>query len=366
MQEDKPRLPMADEGVSCMESLIASGLESSSNPRHLTDRHWFGRASRLEVFDTDLNHSFDLGNSRFLPDTPSIASMGNLVCSTSAVSALPPSKLLEAESSFNDAPSQNGLHSSTYQAPRRDGEVEVICQGLASINRGHMHQCGITDVFDPLTPRLKTIVMGESLVGSQPPLCSNVSNLLYPTPQPAACPYESPNDGGFMIASPIAQNAPFVDLGAAISYEDVRHRSSFRAMSDAQAVVELRSFFGPAPNDEASLSADQLLFPELAINSPDYQDKCKTKMISVYCCPHHDCDYTAKIWRDVERHLGSKKHGGSSSRFPCTIEGCNALKEHTRRDNLRRHMKTVHGVIMPEMRKGRREKRYRVQSQAQQ
>jgi hypothetical protein len=188
-------------------------------------------------------------------------------------------------------------------------------------------------------------------------------------------------------------------LGAAASYGDVRHQSSFHGMSDVQPVVELQSLFEPTPKEGLSLSANQLLSPELVINSPDRcdevhrsvdaqtpkplqgeqfsvgipgilsssgQGKGKTKMISVYCCPHHDCDYTAKIWRDVERHLGSKKHGGSSSRFPCTIEGCNALKDNTRRDNLRRHMRTVHGVIMPEMRKGRREKRYRVQSQAQQ
>jgi hypothetical protein len=170
-------------------------------------------------------------------------------------------------------------------------------------------------------------------------------------------------------------------------------------MNDAQPVIDLQPFLGATHSDEASFSSQQLLFPELATNSPDWYDeghhsidaqpstplqeeqsstaapaiissagqgKGKTKMISVHCCPHHDCDYTAKIWRDVERHLGSKKHGGSSLRFPCTIEGCNALKDNTRRDNLRRHMKTVHGVVMPEMKKGRREKRYRVQSQAQQ
>lgn len=210
---------------------------------------------------------------------------------------------------------------------------------------------------------------------------------------------ESLVDGDFVIASSVAQDAPFVDLGGATSYENVRQESSFQAMSEAQPVVELQPLFEPAPKDGASVSANQLLFTEFAIDSSNRYDeahhsvdaqtptppqgeqspagipailsssgqgKGKTKMISVYCCPHHDCDYTAKIWRDVERHLGSKKHGGSSLRFPCSIEGCNALKENTRRDNLRRHMKTVHGVIMPEMRKGRREKRYRVQSQAQQ
>lgn len=129
--QDRPWLSMTDEGASFLEPLISPDFERSSFSRHPTDGHWLGRASRPEVIDVGLNNSQGLGKLRFQHDTPSISSMDDLVCSTSTVSASQLSKLHGTEFSFNDALSQNGLHSYTNQAPGRDGQSDIL-EGLVS------------------------------------------------------------------------------------------------------------------------------------------------------------------------------------------------------------------------------------------
>ncbi|KAF3026640.1 hypothetical protein E8E14_014493 [Neopestalotiopsis sp. 37M] len=399
--QDEPNLPEGSlRSGYYPEHAITSRQEGHSFPYDVTNGHWLWKTSRPEVINADLKDSFDPSNTLFCLNTPSVSSLGDLVCPASAVSASQDSKLFGTEFSLlNGTLSQIGLDNCTNQAPGRDGQTKDISQGLAYINHGHMQPCRTPQVFDPFPMQLETIAVDELPVDIQPPLRNNIPYLFDPARQLSTYLFESPVDGSLEIASSAAQDLSFINLGDTVSFEDVCDQSSLYAMSDAQQILELQSLLEQTLDDARNPSARQQLFSELATNPSDWYDeghdsvdgqtptpsqgdqspagipailssssqgKGKTKMISVYCCPHRDCDYTAKIWRDVERHLGSQKHGGSSLRFPCTVEGCNALKENTRRDNLRRHMKTVHGVIMPEIRKGRREKRYRVQSQAQQ
>ncbi|KAI1249013.1 hypothetical protein MGN70_008620 [Eutypa lata] len=74
------------------------------------------------------------------------------------------------------------------------------------------------------------------------------------------------------------------------------------------------------------------------------------------------CNYTARSRKDVKRHLCSNKHSKDEikglhvrlDKFLCTVLGCKfASNGIPRRDNFRRHMKTVHNIEIETQRSGR-------------
>lgn len=131
--QDKSNIPQKGFGSGVyLEHAIVSRLESDSIPHHVTDGNWLCTTSRPEVINADLKNSFDPSNTLFFLYTPSISSLGDLVCPASAVSASQHSKLFGAEFSLNDTLSQIGLDNCTNQAPGRDDQTKNILQGLVS------------------------------------------------------------------------------------------------------------------------------------------------------------------------------------------------------------------------------------------
>ncbi|KAI0448503.1 hypothetical protein F5B21DRAFT_521806 [Xylaria acuta] len=80
----------------------------------------------------------------------------------------------------------------------------------------------------------------------------------------------------------------------------------------------------------------------------------KEKVVKVFPCLYDDCPFTASCRKDLRRHLQSDKHRkdhvpGTPSwdRSYCEVPGCKFADEgFSRRDNLRRHMKSMHDVIL--------------------
>lgn len=203
------------------------------------------------------------------------------------------------------------------------------------------------------------------------------------------------DDGGSFDAFLAAQISSLIGLETTADHVDVScapsHSSSFPAMSESRLITGSQSLTGPRLNDGTSLLPWKLTFPALPSNSLDWtagsQLSSDTPLMKTpaqqetsfaathvtspspdhstprargrrpFRCPHNDCDYTSNTLRDVQRHLGSRKHGESPKRFPCLVAGCNSLKDNSRRDNFIRHMETVHRQIVGRMKNGRKPSR---------
>lgn len=203
------------------------------------------------------------------------------------------------------------------------------------------------------------------------------------------------DDGGFFDAFLAAQISSLSDLETAAVHGDSSrvhsHSSSFPAMSDTQPVTGLQSLAVSTLDDGISPLPGQFTFAALPTNSLDWtmggqlsldipfmptpaqretsfigtrvtspspdHSTPRTRGRKPFRCPHEDCDYTSNTLRDVQRHLGSRKHGESPNSFPCLVAGCNFPRYNPRRDNFIRHMKMVHGQTVKKMKNGRKPSR---------
>ncbi|KAI0435930.1 hypothetical protein F4803DRAFT_264337 [Xylaria telfairii] len=82
----------------------------------------------------------------------------------------------------------------------------------------------------------------------------------------------------------------------------------------------------------------------------------------VFACLYDECTFTATSRKDLRRHLQSDKHlkdhvPGTPpwDRFYCPVNGCKFTDEgFSRQDNLRRHMKIMHDIILEREKPGRK------------
>lgn len=87
-----------------------------------------------------------------------------------------------------------------------------------------------------------------------------------------------------------------------------------------------------------------------------------TKVVKVFACLHDSCPFEASSRKDIRRHLKSDKHrkdyvDGSppGDRFYCEIPQCRFADEgFSRRDNMIRHMSTMHDVEINREKAGRK------------
>ena len=125
-------LEMTDEAMHELRPSDANqGQEGYSLPHHMTDGHWFGRASVPDVADVVVNNSLDLGIEWSELCMTSLSSSGSLVCSQPAVSALP---LAESYGGLLHTHGAYPLdHSScASQALGRDCHSTHVSEGLVS------------------------------------------------------------------------------------------------------------------------------------------------------------------------------------------------------------------------------------------
>ncbi|KAI0163109.1 hypothetical protein BJ166DRAFT_497765 [Pestalotiopsis sp. NC0098] len=248
----------------------------------------------------------------------------------------------------------------TSQAQRRDGQSDIF-EGLASINQGTTQPYVSTAIVDPHTWLLESNGPGHSALDVQALAIGNPSVLPYKANQPPTNLSGSLDGGGFFDAFFAAQISSAIDLGSTAGRGNVSwipgHSSSFPAKSETQPITGLQSLTGPTLNDGTSHLPGQFIVPPLPTNSLDWttgsQFSVDTPLIPTTSqretfitgthvtspppdhstprargrrplrCPHEDCDYTSNTLRDVQRHLGSRKHGESPNSFPCLVAGCN-------------------------------------------
>jgi hypothetical protein len=128
--QDNLRLPWMYGSTLGVGYLKAYRLEDNSSFCLTTDGHWFGRTSVPDVDDESMDNPPGLGNTKSPPCVSSISSSSNLVCSSTAVSALPYGGLLGQELPLGGALAQDCTYSRTNQAPGRDDHAMDISEGL--------------------------------------------------------------------------------------------------------------------------------------------------------------------------------------------------------------------------------------------
>ncbi|RWA04762.1 hypothetical protein EKO27_g10351 [Xylaria grammica] len=85
-----------------------------------------------------------------------------------------------------------------------------------------------------------------------------------------------------------------------------------------------------------------------------------TKVVKIFACFHDGCPFTASSRKDVQRHLHSDKHRKDTEhdRSYCEVPTCKFANEgFSRRDNLLRHMSTMHHIELDREKRGRKRSR---------
>jgi uncharacterized Zn-finger protein len=84
-------------------------------------------------------------------------------------------------------------------------------------------------------------------------------------------------------------------------------------------------------------------------------------VVKVFACFHDACPFTASSRKDIRRHLQSDKHRkdsvreSSRDRFYCEVPSCKFSDEgFSRRDNMLRHMSTMHDIELDRAKRGRK------------
>ncbi|KAJ2985849.1 hypothetical protein NUW58_g3011 [Xylaria curta] len=99
------------------------------------------------------------------------------------------------------------------------------------------------------------------------------------------------------------------------------------------------------------------------IAGPMASDNTVTKATEtrvVFACCHEDCPFTANSKRDVRRHLNTDKHRKdhveglpSEDKYYCEVPNCKFANEgFSRRDNMLRHMSTIHNIELEREKRG--------------
>lgn len=165
------------------------------------------------------------------------------------------------------------------------------------------------------------------------------------------------DDGSMLFADRVG-----VTDNTAFNTVDIDQAQSSTAISSRS--VPSPNIQAPSPCTDSLTSSTPGPLSTPASSSLSYASVPNTTVDSSrYCC--NECRISAKTKRDWERHLKTNKHkargnlsngsndngipGAAPTKFHCSVEDCkyheSTGRAIAREDNLRRHVKKVHGVV---------------------
>ncbi|KAI0413966.1 hypothetical protein F5X98DRAFT_350460 [Xylaria grammica] len=117
---------------------------------------------------------------------------------------------------------------------------------------------------------------------------------------------------------------------------------------------------GPNPESGGNESGARQAYRSAIAGRKNKFKEGNTKVVKVFACFHDGCPFTASSRKDVRRHLQSDKHRKDTEhdRFYCEVPTCKLANEgFSRRDNLLRHMSTMHHIELDREKRGRKRSR---------
>ncbi|KAI1121891.1 hypothetical protein F5Y10DRAFT_255308 [Nemania abortiva] len=384
--------------------------ESSSFPCLATDGCWFGRANVRDVADVDLTASL-AGGPWPHSCLNSSSSSGSLVCPRTVL--IPPLGEVSGNVHFgnaNNVPSDETYAQEADQAPRQWCEYTNDLESLASVPQiagDQMLYANQNTRPSDLDNSLRYDVHNSIRLSSADLMINqairpNITDLDFLVAcglsqvQPTDLTSQGNLSSSILRSDGVADIANYADIERLKTsvFQSRNNRgttpgpsSSYQWPSPATSgferlplslhdrpldgeIMRSGSFVEGLVNKSLSRSGGNEIDASLHSTGARMGSKAKskqqktkvTKVVKVFACNYNGCPFTARSRKDVRRHMRSDKHrednlDGSPprERFYCDVAGCKFANEgFSRRDNMIRHMSSMHDVEIDREKPGRK------------